>query len=63
MATKSGKDLALSMLRVLPRVSLANIRDQNARKKKVTPQATGNLSTNELYNYGKRGREWEGGIM
>ncbi|KAH0949554.1 hypothetical protein HN011_000986 [Eciton burchellii] len=35
MATKSGKDLALSMLRVLPRLSLSNIRDQNARKKKA----------------------------
>lgn len=36
MAGKQGKDLALSMLRVLPRLSLANIRDNpEAKKSKV----------------------------
>lgn len=33
MAGKHGKDLALSMLRVLPRLSLANIRDNPGSSK------------------------------
>lgn len=35
MASKHGKDLALSMIRALPRLSLANIRDNPQRKGKV----------------------------
>ena len=36
MAGKQGKDLALSMLRVLPRLSLGNIRDNpDSRKSPV----------------------------
>jgi len=34
MAGKQGKDLALSMLRVLPRLSIANIRDNPGSRKK-----------------------------
>jgi len=33
MAGKQGKDLALSMLRVLPRLSLGNIRDNPGSRK------------------------------
>lgn len=33
MAGKQGKDLALSMLRVLPRLSIANIRDNPGSRK------------------------------
>jgi len=33
MAGKQGKDLALSMLRVLPRLSLTNIRDNPGSRK------------------------------
>lgn len=36
MAGKQGKDLALSMLRTLPRVCLGNIRDNPGSKKAVS---------------------------
>lgn len=35
MAGKKGKELALSMLRVLPRVTLSNIRDNPGSRKKT----------------------------
>ena len=36
MAGKHGRDLALSMLRTLPRVCLANIRDNPGSKQPVS---------------------------